>query len=70
MAESRVGVLINNSTVWTESELLVPSFEVKRLPHEAQVMVEVTQQELLVHAYTEFRRCDGYQAWYALAWKS
>ena len=29
VAESRVGVLINNSAVRTESELPVPSFEVK-----------------------------------------
>ena len=29
MAESRVGVLINNSAVGTESELPVPPFEVK-----------------------------------------
>ena len=70
MAESRVGVLINNSAVGTESELPVPSFKVKRLPHEARVMVEVTQQELLVCAYTELRRRDGYQARYARAWKS
>ena len=70
VAESRVRVLINNSAVQTESELPAPSFEVKQLPHEAQVMVEVTQQELLVCAYTELRRHDGYQARYALAWKS
>ena len=70
MAESRVGVLVNNSTVGTESKLPAPPFKVKRLPHEAQVMVEVTQQELLVRAYTELRRCDGYQTRYALAWKS
>ena len=70
VAESHVGVLVNNSAVGTESKLPVPSFEVKRLRHEAQVTVEVTQQELLVHAYTELRRRDGYQARYALAWKS
>ena len=29
MAESRVGVLINNPTVGTESELPAPPFEVK-----------------------------------------
>ena len=70
MAESHVRVLINNSAVGTESELSAPPFEVKRLPHEALVMVEVTQQELLVHAYTELRRRDGYQARYAQAWES
>ena len=41
MAESHVGVLINNSIVGTESELPVPPIEVKRLPHEALVIVEV-----------------------------
>ena len=70
MAESRVRVLVNNSTVGTESELPVPPFEVKRLSHEALVMVEVTQQEFLVHAYTELRRRNGYQARCTLAQKS
>ena len=70
VAEGRVRVLINDSTVRTEGELLVPSFKVERLPHEARVMVEVTQQELLVRAYTELRRHDGYQARYARVWKS
>ena len=70
VAESRVGVLINNSAVRTESKLPAPSFKVEQLPHEARVMVEVTQQELLVHAYTKLRRHDSYQARYALAWKS
>ena len=41
VAESCVGVLVNNSTVGTESELPAPSIEAKRLPHEALVMVEV-----------------------------
>ena len=70
MAESRVGVLVNNSTVGTESELPAPPFEVKRLPHEALVMVEVTQQELLVRAYMELRRHNGYKARCARAQKS
>ena len=70
VAESHIGVLVNNSAVGTESELPAPPFEVKQLPHEAQVMVEVTQQELLVRAYMELRRHDGYQARYARAWKS
>ena len=69
VAESHVRVLINNSTVGTESKLPAPPFEVKRLPHEALVMVEVTQQELLVRTYTELRRHNGYQAWYTLAGK-
>ena len=70
VAESRVGVLINNSAVGTESKLPAPPFEVKRLSHEALVMVEVTQQELLVHAYTELRRHNSYQAWCTQAQKS
>ena len=70
VAESHVGVLVNNSAVGTESELPAPLSEVKRLPHKALVMVEVTQQELLVRAYTELRRCNGYQARCALARKS
>ena len=69
VAESRVRVLINNSTVGTESQLPVPPFKVKRLSHEALVTVEVTQQELLVRAYMELRRSNGYQAWSALAQK-
>ena len=67
MAESHVGVLVNNSTVGTESKLPAPPFEVKRLSHEALVMVEVTQQALLVRAYMELRRHNGYQAWCAQA---
>ena len=70
MAQSCVRVLINNSTEGTESELPVPPFEVKRLSHKALVMVEVTQQELLVRAYMELRRHDGYQAQCTWAWKS
>ena len=70
VAESRVGVLVNNSAVGTESELPMPPLKVKRLSHEALVMVEVTQQELLVCAYTELRRRNGYQARCALARKS
>ena len=70
VAESHVRVLVNNSTVGTESELPAPPFKVKRLSHEALVTVEVTQQELLVRAYTELRRRNGYQAQCARAWKS
>ena len=65
VAEGHVGVLVNNSAVRTEGELPAPSFKVERLPHEARVMVEITQQELFVHANTELRRHDGYQARYA-----
>ena len=41
MAKSSVGVLIDNSTVWTKGQLPVPSTKVKQLPHEAPVLVEV-----------------------------
>ena len=41
VAESCVGVLVNNSAVGTESELSAPPIKVKRLPHEALVTVEV-----------------------------
>ena len=67
VAESRVRVLVNNSTVGTESELPVPPIEVKRLPHEALVMVEVQQKELLVGAYLELGRHNSCQAWCAFA---
>ena len=48
VAESRVGVLINNSAVGTESKLSAPPGKAKRLPHEALMLVEVQQKELLV----------------------
>ena len=41
VAESHFRVLVNNSAVGTESELPAPPFEVKRLPHEALLTVEV-----------------------------
>ena len=69
MAESCVRVLINNSTVGTESKLSAPPIEIKQLPHKALVTVEVQQKKLLVCTYTELRRCNGCQAWCALAWK-
>ena len=53
MAESCVRVLINNSTVGTESKLSVPPGEAKQLPHEALVTLEVRQKELLVCTHTE-----------------
>ena len=70
VAKSHVRVLINNSAVGTESELPAPPFEVKRLSHEALVTVEVSQQELLVRAYMELRRRNGYQARCTRAQKS
>ena len=69
MAEGHVGVLVNNSAVGTESKLSVPPSEAKQLPHEALVMVEVRQKELLVCTHTEFRGRNSCQAWCALAGK-
>ena len=69
MAESRVRVLINNSTVGTESKLPAPPGKVKQLPHEALVSVEVQQKELLVCTHTELRGHNSCQAWCALASK-
>ena len=42
MAKGHVGVLVDDSTVWTEGELPAPSLKVERLPHEASMSVEVT----------------------------
>ena len=53
VAEIHVRVLINNSTVGTESKLSAPPSEAKRLPHEALVMVEVRQKELLICTHME-----------------
>ena len=69
MAESCVRVLINNSTVGTEDKLPALPSEVKRLPHEAPMPMEVRQQKLLVCAHTELRGHNGCQAWHALARK-
>ena len=55
LAESHVGVLINNSTVGTESKLSAPPDEAKQLPHKALMTVEVQQKELLVCTHTELR---------------
>ena len=59
VAKGGVGVLIDNSTVWTKGQLPAPSIKVKRLPHEASVPVEVRQQELLICAHTALRRYYG-----------
>ena len=69
VAESRVRVLINNTTVGTESELSAPPIKAKRLPHEALVMVEVRQKEQLVRTHMELGRHNGCQVWCALAGK-
>ena len=42
MAEGRVGVLVDDSTVRTKDELPALSPDVERLPHKASVSVEVT----------------------------
>ena len=69
MAESRVGVLVNNSTVGTEGKLPVPPSEVKQLLHKAPMPMEVRQQELLICAHMELRGHNGCQAWHTLACK-
>ena len=62
MAESGLGVLIDNSTVWTEGQLPAPSTNANRLPHQALMPVEVCQEELPVHAHTELRGHHSCQA--------
>ena len=67
MAESHVRVLVNNSTVGTESKLPPPPSKVKQLPHEALMLVEVQQKELLVCTHMELGWHNGCQAWCTLA---
>ena len=62
MAESGFQVLIDNSTVWTEGELPLPSTNANRLPHKALMPVEVCQQELPVCAHVELRGHHGCQS--------
>ena len=62
MAEGGLGVLIDNSTVWTEGQLSVPSTNVNQLLHQALMPVEVCQEELLVHAHADLRRHHSCQA--------
>ena len=62
MAEGGLGVLIDNSTVWTEDQLPVLSTNANRLPHQAWMPVEVCQEELPVCAHTELQRYHGCQA--------
>ena len=62
MAEGGLRVLIDNSAVWTEGQLLVLSTNVNRLPPQAPRSVEVCQQELLVCAHAEIWRYYGRQA--------
>ena len=69
VAESSVGVLIDNSTVRTKGQLPAPSTNIKQLPHEAPMPVEVRQQELLVCAHAALRRYYGCQAGHPCACK-
>ena len=62
MAEGGLGVLIDNSTVWTEGQLPVPSTNANRLPHQALMPVEVSQEELLICVHAHLRRHQGCQA--------
>ena len=62
MAEGGLGVLIDNSTVWTEDQLPAPSTNANQLPHQALMLVEVCQEELLVHAHVHLQRHHSCQA--------
>ena len=62
VAEGSPGVLIDNSTVWTEGQLPAPSTNANQLPHQALMLVEVCQEELPVCAHTELRRHHSCQA--------
>ena len=62
MAESGLGVLIDNSTVWTEGQLPAPSTNANQLPHQALKPVEVCQEELPVRAHAELWRQYGCHA--------
>ena len=62
MAEGGLGVLIDNSTVWTEGQLPTSSTNANRLPHQALMPVEVCQEELFVRAHTELWRHHSCQA--------
>ena len=61
MAEGGLGVLIDNSTVWTEDQLPALSTNANQLPHQAFMLVEVCQEELPVCAHAELRRYYGCQ---------
>ena len=62
MAGGSLRVLIDNSTVWTEGQLPVPSNNANQLPHQALMPVEVCQEELFGHVHTDLRRHHGCQA--------
>ena len=69
VAESRVRVLVNNSAVGTESELSAPPSEAKQLPHEALMMVEVRQKEILVCTHTELGGAQRLSSLVCLGWE-
>ena len=69
VAEGGLGVLIDNSTVWTEGQLPAPSTNANRLPYQTPMLVEVCQQELPVHAHAELRRHYRCQAGWLCAHK-
>ena len=56
MAEGSLGVLIDNSTVWTEGQLPALSTNANQLPHQALMLVEVCQEEFPVCSHTELWR--------------
>ena len=62
VAEGGLGVLIDNSTVWTEGQLPAPSTNANQLPHQALMLVEACQEELLVRAHTDLWRHHSCQA--------
>ena len=62
MAEGGLGVLIDNSTVWTEGQLPAPSTSANQLPYQALMPVEVCQEELLVRAHVDLQTHHGCQA--------
>ena len=62
VAEGSLGVLIDNSTVWTEGQLPALSTNANRLPHQALMPVEVCQGELPICAHSELQGYYGCQA--------
>ena len=62
MAKGGLGVLIDNSTVWTEGQLPVLSANGNRLPYQAFMPVEACEEELLVRAHAYLRRHHSCQA--------
>ena len=61
VAESGLRILTDNSTVWTEGQLPVPSTNTNQLPHQALMPVEVHQEELPVCAHVELWGHHGCQ---------